>query len=221
MFDSISHRYDFLNHFLSLGIDKGWRRKVRKSLSGKGINKILDVATGTADLAIELTKLGDVHITGVDISSGMLQRGDVKIAKLGLTKKIVLQQADSEKLPFDDNTFDAITVAFGVRNFENLNEGIKEMLRVLKPGGTLAVLEFSKPNNRLFAALYWFYFKTILPTVGRLFSSSVNAYTYLPASVDAFPQGADFVHVLQNNGGVNCSATPLTFGVSSMYLCEK
>lgn len=221
MFDDISGRYDFLNHLLSLGIDKGWRRKVRKSLASLEPKNILDVATGTADLAIEMAKLGDVRITGVDISRGMLDMGDRKLLKQNLNHKITLQQADSENLPFQDNDFDAITVAFGVRNFENLEKGLSEMSRVLKTGGKLAVLEFSQPTNKLVGALYWFYFKNVLPFVGRLFSKNATAYTYLPESVSKFPEGENFATIAKNNGFSQVQMKPLTFGISTLYVCEK
>lgn len=221
MFDSISARYDFLNHLLSLGIDKGWRRRVRKSIAAASPKKILDVATGTADLAVELTQLGDVHITGVDISRGMLDMGAIKIRNKHLDQKITLQQADSENLPFSDNEFDAITVAFGVRNYENLEKGLSEMGRVLKTGGQLAVLEFSQPTNKFVGAFYWFYFKNVLPFVGRLFSKHSNAYTYLPESVSKFPEGRDFAVIAEKCGYHKVDIHPLTFGISTLYICEK
>jgi demethylmenaquinone methyltransferase/2-methoxy-6-polyprenyl-1,4-benzoquinol methylase len=221
MFDDISGRYDFLNRLLSLGIDRGWRTKVRKALSAAHHSRILDVATGTADLAIELSKIKDANITGIDISAGMLKKGDEKIARAGLNSQIRLQLADSENLPFEDAHFDAVTVAFGVRNFENLQSGIREMLRVTRPGGHLYILEFSKPKNRFFSGLYWFYFKKVLPGVGKLISSSVNAYSYLPRSVEAFPEGAEFASIVQDCGAKSVIIKPLTFGVSSLYICEK
>jgi demethylmenaquinone methyltransferase/2-methoxy-6-polyprenyl-1,4-benzoquinol methylase len=221
MFDNISHRYDFLNHLLSLGIDRGWRRRVRKELAKGNPKRILDVATGTADLAIELSKLGDVKIIGVDISRGMLDMGDVKLAKRNLTQSITLQQADSEKLPFTDNEFDAVSVAFGVRNFENLEAGMKEMNRVLKAGGKLAVLEFSKPKNKVVDAFYWFYFRNVLPTIGKLFSKDARAYTYLPESVSKFPEGNDFAKIAKNCGFADVRCLPLSFGISTLYICEK
>lgn len=221
MFDNISHRYDFLNRVLSLGIDRNWRKRVRKAAHGHGHKFILDMATGTADLAMELSKIPDSRIIGADISAGMLDKGRVKINKSGLTARIELKQCDSEQLPFDTDSFDAATVAFGVRNFENLQAGLTELLRVIKPGGHLYVLEFSKPRNRFFSALYWFYFKTILPAVGRMVSSSVNAYSYLPKSVEAFPEGSEFAGILQHCGGKNVIIQPLTFGVSTLYICEK
>lgn len=221
MFDNISGNYDFLNHFLSLGIDYGWRKKVRKKLAATGAKKVLDVATGTADLAIELCKIPEVTVTGVDISKGMLSKGDVKLEKLGLTNRITLQQADSENLPFEDGTFDAITVSFGVRNFENLGKGMSEMSRVMKVGGSLFVLEFSKPTNPIFGGLYWFYFKFILPPLGRLISKDASAYTYLPQSVAAFPEGEVFAEMAKNNGYQTVTYKRLTFGVCTLYHCVK
>jgi demethylmenaquinone methyltransferase/2-methoxy-6-polyprenyl-1,4-benzoquinol methylase len=221
MFDHISPRYDFLNRLLSFGIDRIWRKKVRKAVMAKGHTQILDVATGTADLAVELCKIPASQIVGVDISAGMLEVGKQKIGSLKLNERIVLQQADSEKLPFADGKFDAVTVAFGVRNFENLQNGITEMLRVIKPGGHLYVLEFSKPQNKFFSALYWFYFKAILPRLGGLLSRNSSAYSYLPRSVDAFPEGENFKRVLKDCGALNVIIKPLTFGISSLYQCEK
>lgn len=221
MFDDISGKYDFLNRLLSLGIDRRWRQKVRKAMSANNHTRILDVATGTADLAIELSRIKNSDITGIDISAGMLKKGDEKIARAGLKKQIHLQLADSEDLPFNDAEFDAVAVAFGVRNFENLQAGFQEMLRVIKPGGHLYVLEFSKPKNKLFSGLYWFYFKKVLPVVGRLVSTSVNAYSYLPRSVAAFPEGAEFAGIMKDCGAKSVLIKPLTFGVSSLYICEK
>lgn len=221
MFDDISPRYDFLNHLLSFGIDKGWRRKVRKLLAKDKPQTILDVATGTADLAIELSKIGDVRITGVDISRGMLEIGERKVLKKDLTSKIRLLQSDGENLPFKDNEFDAVTVSFGVRNFDNLEKGISEMQRVLKENGKLAVLEFSKPGNKLVGVLYWFYFKNFLPLIGRLFSRNAKAYRYLPASVSKFPEGEEFASIVRNCGFKSVAIFPLTFGVSTLYICEK
>jgi demethylmenaquinone methyltransferase / 2-methoxy-6-polyprenyl-1,4-benzoquinol methylase len=221
MFDNISGRYDFLNRVLSLGIDIQWRKKVRNIVAASGAKNILDVATGTADLAIELSNIPGTRITGIDISSGMLAKGDVKLEKLGLTDRIVLKQADSENLPFEDATFEAITVSFGVRNFENLEKGMREMGRVLKPGGSLVVLEFSKPRNPVFSAIYWFYFKYILPPLGRLISKDATAYTYLPESVAAFPEGSAFEAVAKSAGYSKISFKGLTFGISTIYHCVK
>jgi demethylmenaquinone methyltransferase/2-methoxy-6-polyprenyl-1,4-benzoquinol methylase len=221
MFDNISGNYDFLNHFLSLGIDYSWRKKVRRTIAKTGAKNVLDVATGTADLAIELIKIPGLKVTGVDISRGMLDKGDIKIAQKNLTDRIVLKQADSENLPFQDGEFDAATVSFGVRNFENLQKGMAEMCRVLKPGGSLAVLEFSKPTNPIFSGLYWFYFKYILPPLGKLISKDATAYTYLPQSVAAFPEGQEFVKVAKSAGFSQVSFKSLTFGVCTLYHCQK
>lgn len=217
MFDNISQRYDLLNHVLSLSIDKGWRKKVVRMVKAKKPKMILDVATGTADLAIALKKTHPDKITGIDISNGMLEVGREKVAKKGLSKMISLEQADSENLPFPDETFDAITVAFGVRNFENLKKGLKEMNRVLKPGGHLLVLEFSQPQKFPFKQLYNFYFKNILPTVGKLISKDPRAYTYLPESVQAFPHGEAFMKIMQECGYKAGERIPLTFGIASIY----
>lgn len=221
MFDNISARYDFLNHLLSLGIDKGWRRKVVRIVSATQPTKVLDIATGTADLAIALSKIDGAHITGVDISAGMLKVGGEKIDKKGLSERIALQLGDSEQLPFEDNSFDAITVAFGVRNFENLEAGLSEMLRVVKPGGKVVVLEFSQPTGFPFKQIYRFYFKYILPTVGRLVSKDQSAYTYLPESVDAFPYGQRFLDILGKLGYSKAVARPVTFGVATIYTATK
>lgn len=221
MFDNISARYDFLNHLLSLGIDKGWRRKVVRIVSATQPTKVLDIATGTADLAIALSKIDGAHITGVDISAGMLKVGGEKIDKKGLSERIALQLGDSEQLPFEDNSFDAITVAFGVRNFENLEAGLSEMLRVVKPGGKVVVLEFSQPTGFPFKQIYRFYFKFILPTIGRLVSKDQSAYTYLPESVDAFPYGQRFLDILGKLGYSKAVAKPVTFGVATIYTATK
>lgn len=221
MFDNISPRYDFLNHFLSLGIDYLWRIRVRKTVASFGPKRVLDVATGTADLAIELIKIKDLSVVGIDISQGMLDFGDIKLKKKGLNHRITLQQADSENLPFVESSFDAVTVSFGVRNFENLDAGLKEMSRVLKVGSPLVVLEFSKPTNPVFSRLYWFYFKYILPPLGKLFSKDATAYTYLPQSVAAFPEGEEFVQRAKSAGFSSVKYKPLTFGICTMYTCIK
>lgn len=221
MFDNISGQYDFLNHFLSLGIDIRWRKKAIRWL-GEGKPKvILDVATGTGDFAIEAMALNPEKVIGIDISQGMLEVGVKKIESKGLTSVIELRQADSENLPFEENKFDAVTVAFGVRNFENLEKGLAEMLRVMKPGGRVAILEFSKPGSFPFKQLYFFYFSYILPVIGRIFSRDSSAYTYLPESVKAFPDGKDFVSILSRVGYKNASCKPLTFGISSLYTATK
>jgi len=217
MFDNISLHYDFLNHFLSLGIDKIWRRKAISLLKEINPAKILDVATGTADLAIEAAKLKNVEITGIDISAGMLKTGRQKVEKKGLDAVITLQECDSEEICFQDDYFEAVTVAFGVRNFENLEKGLKEMWRVLKPGGRVVVLEFSKPSAFPVKQVYYFYFRLILPLLGRIISKERTAYTYLPESVDVFPEGDEFIHKLEDAGFIDNHCRRLSFGIASLY----
>lgn len=221
MFDSIASRYDFLNHTLSLGIDKGWRKKAIASIGKNNPKQILDVATGTADLAIACLTLNPDNIIGIDISQNMLNVGIKKINDKGYADKIKLIKGDSENLPFSDNTFDAITVAFGVRNFENLDKGLKEIARVLKPGGILAVLEFSKPRTFPFKQLYNLYFSNILPFFGKWISKSENAYAYLPESVKHFPDGEDFLQHLRSAGFADSKQQTLTFGICSLYNAIK
>ena len=221
MFNNISKRYDLLNHLLSLNIDKGWRTKVVKLVAADKPALVLDIATGTADLAIALAKGTSASITGVDISKGMLQVGRGKVQKRGLDKKIVLELGDSENLPYAVNTFDAITVAFGVRNFQNLQNGLRDMKRVLKPGGQLVVLEFSTPMYFPFKQLYWFYFKAVLPTIGKLISKDPRAYTYLPESVAAFPFGVAFENELIDAGLKPVYMKPVTFGIATIYQARK
>jgi demethylmenaquinone methyltransferase / 2-methoxy-6-polyprenyl-1,4-benzoquinol methylase len=221
MFDNISHRYDFLNHFLSLGIDKGWRKKAINFLKPHQPKLMLDVATGTGDFAIQALTLNPDKIIGVDISEGMLSMGRKKMEARGYNAKIEMKSGDSEDLPFADNTFDAVTVAFGVRNFENLEKGLSEIKRVLKPNGHIVVLEFSKPTSFPFKQFYSFYFKNILPRLGSWLSKDSAAYTYLPESVDAFPYGNDFLNVLTKLGFSQANARSLTFGISSIYTAKK
>ncbi|MFN4300018.1 MAG: bifunctional demethylmenaquinone methyltransferase/2-methoxy-6-polyprenyl-1,4-benzoquinol methylase UbiE [Thermaurantimonas sp.] len=221
MFDNISPKYDFLNHILSLGIDRGWRKKLLRLASKAKPKTILDVATGTGDLAIALAELKPNCIIGVDISEGMLSYGHKKIEKKGLKGLITLQKGDSEALEFADNTFDLVTVAFGVRNFERLEAGLAEMLRVTKPGGKIYILEFSQPQGFPFAQLYKFYFKNILPLVGRWVSKDSRAYSYLPDSVEVFPYGVAFSNILKYLGYKNIRLHPLTFGVATIYEAEK
>ena len=222
MFDNIAHRYDFLNHFLSMNIDKIWRRKSIQFLQNSKPRTILDVATGTGDFAIEIHKrLKPEKIIAIDISTGMLKVGKEKIEKKQLSHIIEFQEGDSEDIKFEDNFFDAATVAFGVRNFENLQIGINEMYRVLKSDGELVVLEFSRPEKFPIKQLYNFYFKRILPTVGRLFSKDMSAYSYLPESVDAFPYGEKFIQIMKNAGFKNIIEKKLTFGISSVYYGQK
>lgn len=221
MFNNISHKYDFLNHFLSLGIDILWRKKAVRMLAPHQPKKILDIATGTADFAIEALKLNPEEIIGIDISEGMLNVGKEKIKKKGVGNIISLELGDSENLRFETAYFDAYTVAFGVRNFENLEKGLIEMLRVLKPNGTGVILEFSKPRKFPIKQLYNFYFNKILPGIGKMVSKDTAAYTYLPESVYAFPDGEDFVQLLKKIGYKNAKATTLLFGIATIYKASK
>lgn len=221
MFNSISPQYDFLNHLLSLGIDIHWRKKAIKMLRQNPPATILDIATGTGDFALEAMKLNPKKIIGLDISDGMLDVGRAKIRSRGWDQTIDMVNGDSENLPFAENNFDAVIVAFGVRNFENLEKGLSEMRRVLKPGGRVVILEFSKPRHIVMQFFYGFYFRAILPLIGRLFSRHRTAYTYLPESVKAFPDGNDFLAILKKIGFQNTSCQPLTFGVSSLYYAQK
>ena len=221
MFNNISHRYDFLNHFLSLGIDILWRKKAVKLLKDDQPKQILDVATGTGDFALEALALNPDRIVGVDISAGMLEVGKEKMKRKGVDHIIDMQMGDSEKLLFEDNTFDAAIVAFGVRNFENLKKGLTDMHRVLKPGGKTVIIEFSRPRKFPMKQLYSFYFKSILPIIGKLISKDQSAYTYLPESVDAFPDGQQFLDILSEVGYKKIECRPLTFGISSIYIGQK
>ncbi len=221
MFDNISGSYDRLNHILSLGIDILWRKKAIKLLKPLKPKLILDVATGTGDFAIEALKLNPDKVIGVDISEGMLEVGRKKMKKKKYDDRIEMQYGDSENLPFEENKFDAIIVAFGVRNFENLLKGLKDMNRVLKPGGKTVIIEFSKPKRTPFRQLYNFYFRAILPKIGKLISKDKSAYTYLPESVKSFPDGPDFLRVMEQAGYKYNQCKPLTFGISSIYIGEK
>ncbi len=221
MFDNIAHRYDFLNHFLSVGIDRWWRKVAIQGLKPYAPKQILDVATGTGDFAFEaLKRLNPDQVTGVDISEGMLKLARVKGEERHV-KNITFHKGDSENLAFEDNTFDAVTVAFGVRNFENLEKGLKEIFRVLKPGGRLVILEFSKPSVFPVKQFYQFYFRYILPLTGKLISKDATAYTYLPESVNAFPEGKNFVNILTNTGYKECKNRALTFGICSLYTASR
>jgi len=222
MFNNIAKTYDFLNHFLSLGIDVIWRKKAINELKADQPRHILDVATGTGDFAFEaLSILRPEKITGVDISQGMLDIAKQKIAKRGLSDRFEVKLGDSEKLPFNDSTFDAITVAYGVRNFENLEKGMADMFRVLKPGGKAVVLEFSKPKAFPIKQLYNFYFNYVTPGIGKLFSKDARAYTYLPESVAAFPDGKSFTAIMDKVGFKNTKNRPLAFGICSIYTGVK
>lgn len=222
MFDHIAFRYDFLNRFLTAGVDVWWRKRLIRQLKDSHPQNILDVATGTGDIALLTYKmLKPEQITGIDISEGMLQLGREKIKKAGLKDKIQLINADSETIPFGDATFDAVTVAFGVRNFEHLERGLAEMLRVLKPGGKLAVLEFSQPRNLLFKAFCNFYNYVIVPGAGRLFAKNKDAYSYLNRSAKAFPERNEFVSILATAGYQNIFYKPLSLGICCRYGAEK
>ena len=221
MFNNISKKYDFLNHFLSLGIDILWRKKAIRLLKDSQPKQILDIATGTGDFAIAALKLKPTKVTGIDISEGMLNVGKEKIEKKGLQDQIELKLGDSENLEFGNNTFDAYTVGFGVRNFENLEKGLGEMYRVLKPNGTAIILEFSKPKGFPVKQLYNFYFNKMLPGIGKVVSKDSNAYTYLPESVEAFPDGEKFTEILDKLGYKNPTAIPLMFGIASIYKANK
>jgi demethylmenaquinone methyltransferase/2-methoxy-6-polyprenyl-1,4-benzoquinol methylase len=222
MFNNIAKTYDFLNHFLSLGIDIIWRKKAINELKADKPQRILDVATGTGDFAFEaLTILKPEKIVGVDISQGMLDIAQQKITKRGLGDKFEVKLGDSEKLPFDESEFDAVTVAYGVRNFENLEIGLADIFRVIKPGGKAVVLEFSKPKAFPVKQLYNFYFNYITPGIGKIFSKDARAYSYLPESVAAFPDGKNFVALMDKVGFKNTKNRPLAFGICSIYTGVK
>lgn len=221
MFNNISPKYDLLNHMLSLGIDIRWRKKAIKQLISIKPKSILDVATGTADFAIQSLALDPDKVIGVDISTGMLDVGKEKIKKKNLEHIISLEAGDSENLQFEDNNFDAVIVAFGVRNFENLENGLTNMYRVLKENGKVVILEFSKPTSFPFKQIYNFYFKSILPNIGNVISKDNSAYTYLPESVQAFPDGSKFLDILNKTGFNQTECIPLTFGICSIYTGVK
>ncbi len=221
MFDNISEDYDGLNRVISLGIDVSWRKKVVKLVGENKPQQILDIATGTGDLALMMADLNPTKIVGLDISEGMLEVGKQKVAKANLSDKIEMIVGDSENIPFEDNTFDAITVSFGVRNFENLDKGLTEIFRVLKPGGKFVVLETSNPTKFPFKQGYKFYTNFILPVIGKIFSKDKVAYSYLSESANYFPFGEAFNNILQKNGFKNAKNLPVTFGVASIYTATK
>lgn len=218
MFDSIAWRYDFLNHFLTLGIDNIWRRKAVRMISDKKDPVYLDVAVGTGDLTVELCRQKNpARVVGVDISDGMLAVGREKMIKLGLDNRVKLLNENCENLSLASNQFDAVTVGFGIRNFQNPSKGLSEMYRVLKPGGELIVLEFSRPKYKILTFLFDLYFCYILPFIGNLFSKHSSAYTYLPESVKNFPHGQDFADMMSSEGFKNITFKSVTFGVATIY----
>lgn len=222
MFNNIAHKYDFLNHTLSLGIDTIWRKKAVKELQNIQPKQILDIATGTGDFAITAAKkLNPTTIIGVDISEKMMELGRIKVAKKQLDSIISFEYGDCEKLRFEDNSFDATLTGFGVRNFENLHKGLCEIHRILKPGGKAVILEFSMPEKFPIKQLYIGYFKYILPSIGKIFSKDSWAYTYLPNSVQAFPYGEAFVTETKKAGFTHTNYKTLAFGITTLYICEK
>jgi len=220
MFDNIAPKYDFLNHCLSMNIDKQWRKKLVFMLGKHNPLKILDLATGTGDLIIEMMKLEPEKIVGLDISEEMLRIADRKIS-IKDKPAVVLKKGSAENIPFKNNSFDAVTSAFGVRNFEDLELGLKEMLRILKPGGMAAILEFSKPHAFFFKNIYSFYFKKLLPFIGRIISKEVSAYSYLPESVDAFPDGENFLEKMRMAGFIDTELSILSSGIATIYIAKK
>lgn len=221
MFDTISGEYDGLNRVISFGIDVKWRKKVVGILKTKSPDKILDIATGTGDLAINLVETGASRIVGLDISKGMLEVGKSKVVRKKLEGKVEMIVGDSENLHFEDDSFDAVTVAFGVRNFENLEKGLAEIYRVLKPKGTLVILETSVPSKTPFKQGYKFYSKYILPAIGKIFSKDRSAYQYLSDSASVFPHGREFNNILGKIGFIGMENKPQTFGVASIYIASK
>lgn len=221
MFDTISKNYDGLNRVISLGIDVKWRKKVVEIVAKNKPKQILDIATGTGDLALMMASLNPDKIVGLDISAGMLEVGKQKIAKKKLSDKIEMIVGDSEQMPFKNNTFDAITVSFGVRNFANLDKGIKEIARVLKPTGVLVILETSNPTKFPFKQGYKLYTNIFLPIIGKLFSKDKVAYSYLSESANSFPFGEAFNNILKKNGFTHTEDSPVSFGVATIYTARK
>ncbi len=221
MFNNISAKYDFLNHFLSLGIDKLWRKKAVKMLKTIQPNRILDIATGTGDFAIESLSLKPEEVVGLDISEGMLEKGREKMVKRKVDHIVSMRLGDSEEIPFEDNYFDALTVGFGVRNFQNLEKGLTEMLRVVRPGGMLIILEFSKPKKFPVKQYFHFHSKYIIPFFGKTISKDASAYTYLPESVAVFPEGKNFEAILVQLGYKNVNSTLVSGGSATIYAGTK
>ena len=221
MFNNISKRYDFLNHFLSLGIDKIWRKKAIAELKELNPKKILDIATGTGDFALAALKINPQEVVGIDISEGMLAVGKDKMIAKKVDNIISMQLADSENLPFEDNYFDGLTVGFGVRNFENLEKGLAEMLRVIRPGGKAIILEFSKPKKFPIKQVFGFYSKYFIPFFGKNISKDEKAYAYLPESVEAFPEGENFKAILTKVGYKNVTSKLVSGGIATIYIGRK
>lgn len=221
IFNDIAPKYDLLNHLLSLNIDKGWRRKAMRCVEEEGKGHLLDVACGTGDFSIAACRAGVRQVTGIDISANMVNIGRKKVEEAGLAGQIDLRSGDSEAMEFGDNTFDTVTVAFGVRNFEHLEQGLREMCRVLRPGGKVIILEFSMPEHFPMKQLYKFYFRRVLPVVGGWVSGNRGAYTYLPESVMKFPQGKAFLDIMTRCGFQNAARHKLTFGIASLYTGKK
>ncbi len=221
LFDSIAHSYDFLNHFLSGGIDFYWRWRALRLLKNQKPKCLLDVACGTADFSIAAAKYGVETIYGIDIADKMLSIGQTKVRNKGFSQRIKLEMGNAESIRFDSEYFDAAIVAFGVRNFENLEKGLSEMLRVLKPNGSVLVLEFSKPSFFPFKQIYFFYFKFVLPMIGKIISKHAEAYNYLPNTVMNFPEGNYFLDILKHVGFKNTRQHRMTFGIATAYIGEK
>ncbi len=218
MFDRIAPRYDLLNHLLSLGVDRGWRRRVVRALRRDSPRTVLDVATGTGDLAIQTARsIPGARVTGVDLSPEMAAIGERKVARQGLAERVEIAVGDASALNFADRTFDAVTCAFGVRNFEDLEGGLREMCRVLRPGGRMAILEFSTPRSKIFAAVYRFYFHRVLPAVGGVISGDRQAYRYLPSSVDEFPAPDEFLAMMRRAGFGDCRTRALSGGIAHLH----
>ena len=221
MFNSIAKRYDLLNHLLSANLDKRWRKIAIKKIKCSDSTDILDIATGTGDMALEIANYKPKSIVGIDIAENMIDIAKEKARKYNKDALIQFQIANAEDIPFADNSFDYVTVAFGVRNFEDLSKGLKEINRVIKPDGRTVILEFSKPENAIFKHLYYFYFKRILPLIGKLISNNSIAYNYLPESVKSFPNGNDFLSIMKDAGFTGLEQQKLTFGIASIYCGRK
>lgn len=222
MFDSIAPAYDFMNRAMTMGIDKLWRRRAVRMIESTWPGRLLDVATGTGDLAIKLARrMPECRVTGIDLSAGMLAVGREKVAAAGLDGRITFEQADCLALPFDDESFDCVTVAYGVRNFERLADGYREMARVLRPGGMLCVIELSTPRGWLTGPLYRLYTRRVIPLVGRLISKDVRAYSYLPESIAAVAQGEEMLALMRDAGLRDTRYRPMTFGTCTIYSARK